>query len=133
MRLDRLALFAHLLQEGFDRDLELVPEQIDECVFGSGDFGCGSLGSGSLERSQAIVGQWRFQSVGFDLKRGRFISVGAQSRDHAENLIALLGRSLEKLHSHPEFRMRDQYDASGADFEVGGLDRKDDTRAPREG
>src|SRR5450759_4454579 len=128
VRLDSVALFAHLLQEGFDRHLKLVSEQIDECVFGSGDLGCGSLG-----RSQAIVGQWRFQSVGFDLKLGRFISVGAQSRDHAENLIALLGRGLEELHSHPEFRMRDQYDASGADFEVGGLDFKDDTRAPREG
>src|ERR1700704_1592746 len=122
MRFDSLALFAHLLKEGFDRHLKLMPEQIDECVIG---FACGSRGC-----SQATVGRWRFQSVGFDLNLGRFISVSAQSRNHAVYVIALLGRSLE-LHSHPEFRMRYQYDASGLDFEVGRLDRKDDTRPPR--
>src|SRR6266481_3294192 len=127
MRLDSLALFAHLLQEGFDRYLKLMPEQIDECVVGCEDLACGSRG-----RSQATVGRWRFQSVGFDLNLGRFISVGAQSRDYAVHVIPLLGRSL-KLHSHPKFRMRDQYDASGLHFEVGRLNRKDDTRAPRKG
>ena len=41
VRLHSLPLFAHLLQEGFDRHLKLMPEQIDECVIG---FGCGSQG-----------------------------------------------------------------------------------------
>jgi hypothetical protein len=42
VRLDRMALFTHLLQEDFDRHLKLVPEQIDECVVGSGDVACES-------------------------------------------------------------------------------------------
>jgi hypothetical protein len=38
VRLDSLALLAHLLQEAFDRHLKLVPEQIDECVVSYGDL-----------------------------------------------------------------------------------------------
>src|SRR6266852_6137797 len=126
LRLD-LALFPHLLHEGFDRHLKLVPEQLDERIFATGSFGSG------LEHGHAIAERWRFQSVGFHLKLRRFISAGAQSRDQSENLIALLGRGLEKLHSHPEFGMRNHYEASSAYFEVGGLDFKEDTRAPRKG
>jgi hypothetical protein len=66
------------------------------------------------------------------LKIGRFISIGSQSLDHAENLIALFGCALEELYPHPELRMRDQYDTAGADQQVGGFDREDDPRAPRE-
>src|SRR5258706_12526613 len=79
------------------------------------------------------MARWHFQSVRFGLNFGRFVSVGAQRRDHAVHLVPLLGRGLEELHSHPEFRMRDEYDASRVDFEFGGLDRKNDTCSPREG
>ena len=62
MRFGGLALFPHLLQEGFDRHLKLVPEQIDECIFGAGafvafrDFGCGSLGCKDLEPGKTKAG-----------------------------------------------------------------------------
>ena len=40
-RLDRLVLFAHLLQKAFHRYLKLVSEQINQCVISCRDLSCG--------------------------------------------------------------------------------------------
>src|SRR5271170_4373734 len=46
-------------------------------------------------------------------------------------LIALLGSGLEKLHSHPKFRMRNQDKSGGSYGKVTRLNREDDACPPR--
>jgi hypothetical protein len=52
LRFNRLSLFPHLFQEGIDRNLKLVPEQIDQRVF------CGAAFGGDAVLCKNRAGGW---------------------------------------------------------------------------